>query len=70
MVKKSDVEVKPFSLDDFIQDKEQPIVRDSSMKKLTKKMLRNLADQIGLKYEDEDIDFTKKLMTAYFKKIG
>lgn len=40
------------------------------MKKLTKKMLRNLADQIGLKYEDEDIDFTKKLMTAYFKKIG
>jgi len=70
MVKKSDVEVKPFSLDDFTQDNEQVMVYDGSMKKVTKKMLRSLADEIGLTYEDADINFTKKLMTAYLKKIG
>jgi len=70
MVKKSDVEVKPFILDDFTQDKEQPMVNDGSIKKVTKKALKSLADEIGLTYADADIDFTKKLMTAYMKKIG
>jgi len=65
IVKKSEVEVKPFILDDFTQDKET----HGSIKKVTKKELRNLAENLGLKYEDSDIVFTKKMMTAYFKKI-
>ena len=65
IVKKSEVEVKPFILDDFTQDKET----HGSIKKVTKKELRNLAENLGLKYEDSDIVFTKKIMTAYFKKI-
>jgi hypothetical protein len=65
MVKASEVEVKPFVLDDFTQDKET----HGSMKKVTKKELRTLADDLGLKYEDLDIVFTKKLMTAYLKKM-
>jgi hypothetical protein len=65
MVKASEVEVKPFVLDDFTQDKET----HGSMKKVTKKELRTLADDLGLTYEDLDIVFTKKLMTAYLKKM-
>jgi len=65
IVKASEVEVKPFVLDDFTQDKET----HGSMKKVTKKELRTLADDLGLKYEDSDIVFTKKLMTAYLKKM-
>ena len=65
MVKASEVEVKPFVLDDFTQDKET----HGSMKKVTKKELRTLADDLGLKYEDSDIIFTKKLVTAYLKKM-
>ena len=65
IVKASEVEVKPFDLDDFTQDKET----HGSMKKVTKKELRTLADDLGLKYEDSDIVFTKKLMTAYLKKM-
>jgi len=65
IVKASEVEVNPFVLDDFTQDKET----HGSMKKVTKKELRTLADDLGLKYEDSDIVFTKKLMTAYLKKM-
>lgn len=65
MVKASEVKVKPFVLDDFTQDKET----HGSIKKVTKKELRTLADDLGLKYEDSDIVFTKKLMTAYLKKM-
>lgn len=62
-VKASEVEVKPFVLDDFTQDKET----DGTIKKVTKKELRDLADDLGLKYEDSQIVFTKKIMTAYLK---
>jgi len=65
IVKASEVEVKPFVLDDFTQDKET----HGSMKKVTKKELRTLADNLGLKYEDSAIVFTKKMMTAYLKKM-
>jgi len=65
IVKKSEVEVKPFILDDFTQDKET----DGTIKKVTKKELRTLADDLGLKYEDSQIVFTKKMMTAYLKML-
>lgn len=61
MVKADEVEVKPFILDDFIQHK----VQQNTMNKVTKKELKNLADDLGLVYDDAQIVFTKKLLSAY-----
>jgi len=64
IVKNSEVEVKPFNLEDFTQDKE----RLASMKKVTKKELKTLADSLGLAYSDKDITLSKKLLNAYLAK--
>ena len=61
IVKANEVEVKPFSLDDFTQHK----VQYSMMNKVTKKELKNLADDLGLVYDEVQIVFTKKLLSAY-----
>lgn len=66
MVHVSDVQVKPFVLDDFIQVKQM----HGSMTKITKKDLKHLADDLGLKYDDKQIGFTKKLITAYLERQG
>ncbi len=54
----------PFVLDDFMQVKQ----RHGSMTKITKKSLKNLADDLGLSYDDKQIGFTKKLITAYLER--
>jgi len=64
VVKNTEVEVKPFMIDDFTQNKETPV----SMKKVTKKELKALADSLALDYSDEDITFSKKLLNAYLAK--
>lgn len=56
-----EIEVKPFILDDFIPHK----VAYSSRNKVTKKELRNLAEDLGLAYDDAKIVFAKKLLSAY-----
>ena len=61
VVKADEVEVTPFILDDFIQ----PKVQHSMMNKVTKKELKHLADDLGLVYDDAQIIFTKKLLSAY-----
>jgi len=61
VVKADEVEVKPFRLKDFTHVKEI----HSSMKKVSKKELKNLAESLGMKYTDEQIGFTKKLITVY-----
>jgi hypothetical protein len=61
VVKANEVEVKPFLLDDFTQDE----VKQSMIKKVTKKELKNLADDLGLAYDDAKIVFAKKLLSAY-----
>lgn len=61
VVKAHEVEVKPFILDDFTQNKEKA----GSMEKISKKELKRLAEKLGLVYDDEQIRFTKKLMTEY-----
>lgn len=61
VVKVNEVEVEPFILDDFTQHK----VAHSVMKKVTKKELKNLADDLGLAYDDAQIVFAKKLLSAY-----
>ena len=61
VVKANEVEVKPFLLKDFTQAKET----QCSMKKVTKKELKNLAESLGMEYTDEQIGFAKKLIIAY-----
>ena len=63
IVKANEVEVKPFILDDFIQSEAEPTM----MKKITKKELKNLADDLGLAYDDAQIVFAKKLLSAYIR---
>jgi len=64
LVKSDEVEVKPFHLENFIQDK----TRNTNVKKVTKKELKNLAKKIGLEYSDEEIVSIKKLIEAYMAK--
>ena len=66
MVKNFEVEVKPFVLKDFTRVEET----SGSMEKITKKMLKNLADDLKLEYDEKQIVFTKKLMTAHLEKLG
>ena len=61
VVKAGEVEVKPFMIDEFIQDE----VKHSMIKKVTKKELKRLADDLGLSYDEAQITFAKKLLSAY-----
>ena len=65
VVKTDEVEVKPFILDDFIPHQ----AAYSSMKKVTKKELKYLAEDLGLAYDDAQIVFAKKLMNAYIESL-
>ena len=65
VVKAGEVEVKPFIVDDFIPDK----AAYSSIHKVTKKELRNLAEDLGLAYDDAQIVFAKKMMNAYIESL-
>ena len=60
-----EVEVKPFVLDDFIPH--QAVY--GTMKKITKKELKNLAEVIDLAYDDAQIVFAKKLLNAYMESL-
>ena len=61
VVKANEVEVKPFVLDDFIQKD----IKQDMTKKVTKKELKHLADDLDLVYDDTQIVFAKKLLNAY-----
>lgn len=61
MVKSNEVEVEAFVLEDFIQYK----AHSATMKKIRKKELINLAERVGLLYDDAQIVFAKKLLSAY-----
>ena len=65
VVKAGEVEVKPFIVDDFIPHK----AAYNSMHKVTKKELRNLAEDLGLAYDDAQIVFAKKMMNAYIESL-
>lgn len=57
----NEIEVKPFVLNDFIQNE----ASCSSVKKITKKELKELAESLDLVYDDTHIVFAKKLFNAY-----
>jgi len=64
VVKHIEVDVQPFTLADFTQDKET----HGSMSKVTKKELKTLAESLGLAFNESDIAFSKKLLNAYLAK--
>ena len=64
VVKNSEVDIKPFVVSDFTQSKEK---RERS-EKVSKKELRKLAEEIGLDHNDDQIQFTKKLIETYLTK--
>ena len=64
IVKGNTVKVKPFIFSDFIQDEVSDVTIEN-IKKVTKKELKNLAEHLGLSYDDTHIVFAKKLLNAY-----
>ncbi len=61
IVKGDTVHMKPFNFSEFTQDE----AADATMKKVTKKELKDLAQRLGLGYDDTHIVFAKKLLNAY-----
>ncbi len=61
VVKAHEVEVKPFVLDELIRKD----LKNNMTKKVTKRELKRLADELGLVYDDAQIIFAKKLLSAY-----
>jgi 2-hydroxy-3-keto-5-methylthiopentenyl-1-phosphate phosphatase len=64
IVKSTKVKIKPFILSDFTQTK----AMRGSIKKITKKTVKNLANELGLAYDEKQIAFTKKIMTEYLER--
>jgi len=61
VVSADSIAIRPFVLTTVSQDE----VWDATMKKISKKELKDLAEQLGLEYDDRHIVFAKKLLNAY-----
>ena len=68
VVNPSEVEVKPFILNKFIQKKEPIIKNEQENNKVSKKVLKQLAKELDLDYSDEQLKSSKKLFEAYLAK--
>jgi len=64
VVSAQEVEVKPLDLKQFIVKE----VQGRAVKSITKREIKEMAEVLGLSYDDSQIAFTKKLMNAYIKK--
>ena len=64
VVSNSKVEVKPFVLEDFTVQKKM----QSTLQPVSKKELKSLAKELGLDFDAQSIDFSKKLINAYIKR--
>lgn len=64
IVGKESVEVEPFVLDEFLN---RPAAASSEQKKVSKKALKQIADEMGLGYDESHITFAKKIINAYRK---
>lgn len=71
VVKNFQVEVRPFILQNFIQYKEMhDTMKNVVIKKVSKKELKNVADSLGISYDDTQISFCKKLLNEYLKQMS
>ena len=64
VVSNAKVEVKPFVLEDFTVQKKM----QSTLQPVSKKELKSLAKELGLDFDAQRIDFSKKLINAYIKR--
>ncbi len=64
VVSAQEVEVKPLDLKQFTVKE----VQGRAVKSITKREIKEMAEALGLSYDDSQIAFTKKLMNAYIKK--
>ncbi len=64
VVKSTEVETQPFDPEAFIQDKEPY----GTIKKLSKKELKELALELGLQTDESHLVFAKKVLNAYLKR--
>lgn len=64
MVRADEVEVKPLELHLFTVHSAEKRV----FKSVSKKELKEMAESLGLSYDDAQISFAKKLMNAYIEK--
>lgn len=64
VVRATEVDVKPLDLCLFtLQDTGR-----GKQRKVSRKELKEIAEDLGLSYDDSQIDFAKKLMNAYREK--
>jgi len=65
VVKEDEVEIKPFYLSDFTTQTNNIDNKENISKTVSKKELKYLAKKLNLDYNDEQIDFAKKIIKAY-----
>ncbi|WP_294958460.1 hypothetical protein [Sulfurovum sp.] len=64
VVLSKEVEVKPLDLSAFTEERAQ----SGAVRRVSKKEIREIAEGLGLPYDDTQIAFAKKLLNAYIKK--
>ena len=62
VVQASSVTVEAFHLETFL-----PMQKQQTTQKITKKMVKKIANRLELNYSESEILFAKKIMTAYLK---
>ena len=58
------VQVTPLEITDFTEAKAKPV----TMEKITKKQIRQAAEEMGLPYEEEYVVFAKKVLSYLMGK--
>ena len=56
-----DLDIEPFSLD--------KVLFQSSIKEVSKKEIKELADELGIEYDSTHIAFAKKILNVYLKRL-
>ena len=64
IVKANEVDVKPFTVSNFTENR----MKSTRVEKISKKTLKNIAKEIGLDYNNDQILFTKKIIETYLAK--
>ncbi len=68
LVKGSAVTCQHFILEAFIQDEAKKNTIERKQMKVSKKILRVMADELGLSYDEEQLSFSKQLIDYYLLK--
>ncbi len=66
VVKSAEVEIRPFVLNDFIQNGSA----STACKALSTKEIKHLAKELGLDPKEEELAFAKKIMNAHVATRG